>query len=170
VVRLLLQEVGTVTQDDLGRPGGVLSGEHRPLEAVSDRAGEVAAVVQVGVGEHHGMDRVGIGRQPPPVASSQLRDALEQPAVHHDPRVVGLHQELGSGHRADPAEKAEQTRPEARWVRDQATYVARAHEDRLLLPRTRRETTVPRSGMHRHGGRSVYRPIGPSGAVSAGDP
>ncbi|GAB2964162.1 hypothetical protein GCM10027075_74620 [Streptomyces heilongjiangensis] len=165
----LLQQVGTVAQDDPGRPGGVPGGEHRPLEALSDQAGKVAAMVQMGMGDHHRMDRVGIGRLPPPVAAPQLRDALEQPAVHHDPRVVGHHQELGSGHRTDPAEKAEQPRPEVRWVRDRATYVARAREDRLLLLSARRETTVPPSGMRRHGGRLVHGPIGPGGAMSAGD-
>ena len=53
--------------------------------------GQVAAVVQVGVGENHRVDLVGRQGQWLPVAKAQLLVALEQPAIHQHAFAVVAH-------------------------------------------------------------------------------
>ncbi len=65
---VLVLQLRAVAQDDRDELGAVGRAVHRSVEAVTHERGEVAAVVQVGVGEHDAGDRRGITREGIPVA------------------------------------------------------------------------------------------------------
>ena len=75
--------------------------------AISRQQGQVAAVVQVRVGQHHGIDLVGRERQGLPVAQAQLLVALEQAAIHQHAVAVVAHQVFGAGDGARAAQKSD---------------------------------------------------------------
>lgn len=49
-------EARAVTEHDFGEPGGVGARQDRSPEAVSNQSGQIAAVVQVGMGDDHGVN------------------------------------------------------------------------------------------------------------------
>lgn len=101
-------EARAVPEHDLGEPGGVGGGQDRSWEAVPDQSGQIAAVVQVGMGDDHGVDGRGVARQLRPVAAAQVRETLEEAAVEEDPGMVALDEELAAGDGPDAAEEAQQ--------------------------------------------------------------
>ena len=71
-----------------------------------NQSGKVAAVVDVGVGEHDRVNGVGRYRERRPVLEPELLAALEQSAVDHDPATSGLDERLAAGDRPGAPEKA----------------------------------------------------------------
>ncbi|GAA2592044.1 hypothetical protein GCM10009863_01250 [Streptomyces axinellae] len=82
VLGLLRLQPCAVPQDHLGEPGRVRTAHHRAPEAVPHQARQVAAVVEVRVGEQDGMHRRGVRREGPPVPAPEFGKPLEEPAVH----------------------------------------------------------------------------------------
>lgn len=78
---------------------------------MADDAGQIAAVVEMGVGHDHGVDVRGVARQRSPVAATQVSEPLEQSAVDQDARVVALDEELAPRDGAHAAEEAQERRP-----------------------------------------------------------
>jgi hypothetical protein len=111
---LLGQQPGAVPQHDLGQLRRVRGGQHPAGEALPHQRGQVAAVVQVGVGQHHRVDEPRLGRERRPVAPPQLPGALEQPAVQQHLAAAGVHQELAP---RDGARAAEERQRRVRLVR-----------------------------------------------------
>ena len=105
--RLLLLEMRRVRQDDahelVGRGGRV----DPAGEPVGLQARQVAAVVDVGVGEHHGRDAGRLDGQPLPVAVTQVTWTLEQPAVHHQLAEAAVEQVLAARDGPRRAQEAE---------------------------------------------------------------
>jgi hypothetical protein len=110
VLGVLREQPGTVPQDDLGQLGGVAGRDHRPGKALPRQRGQVSAVVEVRMGEDHGIDVAGPGAERFPVAPPEVRCPLEQPAVQQHPGPAAVNKELAAGHRARAAEKG-QRRP-----------------------------------------------------------
>jgi hypothetical protein len=83
---VFLLQVGAVAQQhvaEVTRGGGRVD---RPVEALAAQCGQVAAVVQVGVGQQHGVELLGGAaiagrRERHPVALAQRLEALEQAGV-----------------------------------------------------------------------------------------
>jgi hypothetical protein len=74
-------DVAAVGQKDAAEVARAGGGVHPSVKAFAHQHRQVAAVVQVGVGQDDGMDLAGHHRKGPPVAQAQLLVALEQPAV-----------------------------------------------------------------------------------------
>lgn len=104
---LLLLEVPAVRQEERAQVRGAGRGVHRTAESALHEGGDVARVVEVGVGEHDGVDRLGRDRQGRAVALAQLLVALEETAVHEDPLAAVLEEVPGTGHRIRRAEEAQ---------------------------------------------------------------
>lgn len=101
-------EARAVPEHDLREPGGVGGGQDRSSEAVPHQSGQIATVVQVGMGDDHGVDGRGVARQLGPVAAAQVRETLEEAAVEEDPGVIALDEESTAGDGPDAAQEAQQ--------------------------------------------------------------
>jgi hypothetical protein len=77
-------DVAAVGQQDAAQVPRAGGGMHPAVEAFAHQQWQVAAVVQVGVGQDDGVDLAGHHRQGSPVAQAQLLVALEQPAVDQE--------------------------------------------------------------------------------------
>ena len=108
---LLLLEMGGVRQHDAGQPGRVGRRVDGSAEPVGVQLGEVPAVVEVGVGQHHGRQQRRVDRKRCPVLLAQVAHPLEQSAVDHDGRGAVLQPVLAPGHGARTTEE-----PDHRWV------------------------------------------------------
>ncbi len=78
---VLFLDVRGVVEDDPGQFGRRARAEHPAAEALADEPRQVAAVIEVRVGEHHGPNRVGADGEGLPVAFAQELEALEEAAV-----------------------------------------------------------------------------------------
>ena len=139
--RLLLVEVAGVGQHDAGQLGRAGRAPHRSPEAVAHEGRQVAAVVDVGVGEH---DRVDAGRRDGealPVALPQLLQALEEAAVDEHPTGGRVEQEAGAGDGAGGPEEA-QDRVVGAVRRDAHGANVRRPARRRQRPATPRELPV----------------------------
>ena len=90
-------QVGAVKQQHLGQIAGGRAGVDRPAKARLHQAGQPAAVVQVGVAEHHRVNGVRGHAQRRPVALAQHLPALEQAAVEQDALVAQRDEVAGTG-------------------------------------------------------------------------
>src|SRR5690606_29137881 len=95
---VLFLQPGAVQQDQLGHIPGGPAGIDFALEAVQQQPGQVATVVQVGVGQHHRIDAVRVDRQASPVQLTQVLQPLEQAAIDHDAGVIVGQQVFRAGY------------------------------------------------------------------------
>ena len=79
----------------------------RAPEPLVDQQRQQAAVVEVRVGEHHGIERRRVHAQRHPVAHRLVRPALEHAAVHEHPGPSRVHEMAGAGHGPGAAEEGE---------------------------------------------------------------
>ena len=105
--RVFFLDVAAVGQQDLRQIARGRRGPHLAVKSLLGQQGQVAAVVQVRVGQQHGADVVGQHRQRVAVAQAQLLVALEQTAVDQQALAVVLDQVLGAGDGAGAAEKSD---------------------------------------------------------------
>lgn len=105
MLRLLLLQVGAVGQQDAAELVGRCGAADAAAEAAAHQQRQVAAVVDVGVGEQDRVQRCGRHRQRRPVAKPQLLEALEEPAIDQQRGSCPLHQVLRAGHRPRGAEE-----------------------------------------------------------------
>jgi hypothetical protein len=85
-------EAAGIGQQVAEQGGGGRRREGLAREAHLHEAGEVAGVVDVGVGEDHAVDRLLGERKRLPVALVELEATLEETAVHEDPEAVEIHE------------------------------------------------------------------------------
>ena len=85
-----------IGQHDLAEILRAQRAEHAAAEALRDEPRQVAAVIQVRVGQDDGLEARGGNRQILPVPQAELLQALEQPGIHHDAGAVRFHQVLGT--------------------------------------------------------------------------
>lgn len=102
--------LGAVTQHDLHEPGRELGRDHLSSKAVAHQPGQVPAMIQMRVSDDDRFDVLRVARQAAPIPSAEVRDALEQAAVHEDPGVVALDQELAPRDGSHASEEREQCR------------------------------------------------------------
>src|SRR5512139_3220208 len=93
---LLLQE-GTIDQDQLGDVYRSRGRVNRAAKAVADQPWQVAAMVEVPVGEDDGIDRICRHGKRLPIEQPQFFPALEEAAIDEDARTVMVEQMLGAG-------------------------------------------------------------------------
>jgi hypothetical protein len=105
IPRLLLVEMAGVQQQDSQEVLGSVSRYDVAAVALPRERRQVAAVVDVGVGQQDLANRARLDRQRLPVPHAQLFEALEQPAVYERRPAVDVHGELRAGHRAGGAEE-----------------------------------------------------------------
>ena len=144
VCRLLLLESAAVAQQDLDQRRALGCAPHPTTKAVAHQPREVAAVVDVGMGDHHIVDGRGIDREGAPVPEPIGLQALEETTVDQGPPPAGVDEEPAAGHRAGCAEELERRR-----------HLAAGHRpDRRVSGRSRSVPNVPitpRRGRRRSG-------------------
>jgi len=105
VARLFLMKVARVGQED---PEELQAGRRavdRAGEALLDEARQEPRVVDMGVREQHGVQLRRLDRDRLPIPEPEFLEALEQAAIHEDPRARRARDELGARHRARAAEE-----------------------------------------------------------------
>jgi hypothetical protein len=105
--RILLLQAAGFGQQQPAQLGGVGRRMDLAAEAQFDQPGQVAAVRQVGARQQHRVDRTAGHRQRRAVAQAQLLQAEEQAAVQQQPAAVALDEQLRSGRRPGPSQKAQ---------------------------------------------------------------
>ncbi len=105
---VLVLQLRAVAQDDRDELGGVGGAVDRSVEAVAHERRQVAAVVEVGVGEDDAGEGGRFGGERVPVARADLPGALEQPAVDEEAAVAGLDEGLRSRHGSDGADERQE--------------------------------------------------------------
>ncbi len=104
---VLLLQIAAVGQQDLAQIGGGLGRDHLALEAVLDQQRQIAGMIEMGMGQEHGVEARRMRPAARPVAQAQLLVALEQAAIDQKPLAVDLEKIFGAGDGADGAEKGE---------------------------------------------------------------
>jgi hypothetical protein len=74
---------------------------------VLDQERQIAAVIEVGMGQNDRVDLPGIEGKRRAIAQPQVFEALEQPAVDKDLATAGRDQVFGAGHRPGGAPERE---------------------------------------------------------------
>ncbi|MNR23952.1 hypothetical protein D3C85_1410050 [compost metagenome] len=105
IIGVFFRQVGAVWQQDSAQLRGAHGAVHAAAEAVAHQQGQIPAVVDVGMGQHHGVELGRIERQWIPVAQAQGLVSLEQATVDHDLVTAGIEQVLGAGDRIGRAEE-----------------------------------------------------------------
>ncbi|HEV2440477.1 MAG TPA: hypothetical protein VGX97_10490 [bacterium] len=111
VAGVLMLDLGAVLEHELGEITGRPRAVDRAAEAAAHEGRQVAAVVQVGVGEHHGVDARRVEREAAVDAGGLLAASLEQSAVEEEARPARLDQvhRAGDGaHRAGEGDPHDQ--------------------------------------------------------------
>ena len=98
-------DAGRVAQHDGQEIGGGGGGVDGVAVALLGQRGDVAAVVDVGVGEHHGIHRGGIEAEGLVDGFGFLAAALEQAAIEEDARGAEFQEVFGAGDGVGAAEK-----------------------------------------------------------------
>jgi hypothetical protein len=104
VLFLQVAAVGQQNGAQIARAGGAVD---RLGVAVARQQRQVAAVVQLRMGKHHGVNLVRRDGQWLPVAQAQQLVALEQPAVEQQAVAVVADEVFGAGDGAGPAQKGD---------------------------------------------------------------
>ncbi len=105
--RVLFLQEAAVGQQDPAQLVGQLGRMDAAAKAVLHEQGQVAAVIEMGVGEDHRVDAVRGDGHRRPVALPELLEALKQAAIDQDPAAAGLQQVFRAGHGPDAAEEGE---------------------------------------------------------------
>jgi hypothetical protein len=94
VARVLLLEAAGVRQEDLAEVAGRRCTERGSGEPIAYECGQESAVIDVGVGEDDGRERLRLDRERSPVAQSQLFHPLVEATVDQESFPIGLEQVL----------------------------------------------------------------------------
>ena len=134
----LLVELARVEQDERGQLDGAGGGVDRSFVPVLDQQRQQAAVVEMGMGQQHGVEIGRIEGERDAVADRFVRAALEHPAIDEDLGPLGDEQVLRAG---DGRRAAEEGDLHGRMVTAQGPCrrILRAHEHherRTVLRRT----------------------------------
>ncbi len=106
-LRELLVQMPGVEQHELGEldgPGGRVDGT---LEPRLDQQRQQAAMVEVGVGQHDGVELGRLERERDPVPDGLVGRALEHAAIDQHPGLIGREQELRAGDGGRAPEKVD---------------------------------------------------------------
>ena len=106
-LRVLLLQARGVGQHHRKQVRGARRAVHGPAKPLPGEEGQVSGVVDVRVGQHHGVDRCLIGDTLAPVPQAQLLHALEQSAVEQNAVPADGEEMHRAGHGAGGAEKLE---------------------------------------------------------------
>ena len=100
-----LLDVGGIAQHDRQKVGGGGGGMDGVAVALLGQGGDVAAVVDMGVGQDHGIHGDGIESEGAVDFVGVLAAALEESAIEQDPRAIDFQEVFGAGHRVGAAEE-----------------------------------------------------------------
>ena len=107
---VLLLQVARVGQQDPAEFRGRFGAEDRAPEAMLHEEGQIARMVEMGVGQNDGIDLAWINREACPVAKPERLETLEQAAIDEQTMIAALDQELRSGDRPGAAQKRQSQR------------------------------------------------------------
>ena len=107
VAGLFFLEVRRIGQHDRAQVARARRAEDPAAKSLRDEPREVAAVIEVGMRQHHGVDARGVDRKRRPVPLPQLLEPLKQPAVHEHAMAAEIDQMLRAGDRTRRAQKRE---------------------------------------------------------------
>lgn len=84
VFGILLLQIAAVFKDQLGHIARGLGCEDAAAKAVAHQLRQIAGMVEMGMGQHDGVDAGGLDRQGLPIQLAQVLEALEQATVDQD--------------------------------------------------------------------------------------
>ncbi len=91
-----LLDAAGIRQQDFAKIARQAGAQDRSPEPVIDEHGQVAAVIEMRVGEDDSVEARGIKRRTVPVAQTKLLVTLEQAAIDEEPGMACLDQEPGA--------------------------------------------------------------------------
>jgi hypothetical protein len=100
---ILLLDAGCVDEHDLGEVAGCRGAKDRAPESIADEARDIAAVVNVGVGEEDSINGPGVEGRRRPVTEPELLQALEESAIDQEGCPCQGEEMPGAGDRAGAA-------------------------------------------------------------------
>ena len=107
IARLFFLDMAAVRQDQPAKLCRGVGTQNAPPEPAPDQRGQIAGMIQMGVGQQHGVYRGRAHRERLAVAGAQLFEPLEQAAIHKNAPARGLDQIARSRHRTRSAQKAQ---------------------------------------------------------------
>src|SRR3970282_2034915 len=105
---ILLEKVPAVGQQDLAQFGRGFGTQHAPGETVFYQQRQIPGMIQVRMRQHNRIDARRIDWEWLPIAQPKLLETLEQAAVDQDAGFAVRQQILGTGNRADAAQKRDE--------------------------------------------------------------
>ena len=105
--RIFFLQMGAVEQQQLGQVAGGRGAVNRAFETLFDQRGQPAAVVQMGMAQHHSVDLRSRHRERGPVSFAQGLESLEHAAVQQDALAADGHQMARTGDGVGRAEEAD---------------------------------------------------------------
>ena len=145
VLRLFFVEVPTVGKDHGCQLVCARGAPDRTAETHPDEPRQEATMVDVSVGEQHGVDRGRVDRELVPVREAEFFATLEESAVDQDPTAGRVEQGLAPRHGPGPADEGQHWRLNARHehLRCQASAAAGATSIMVTTNRPRPPPKVP---------------------------
>jgi dipeptidyl-peptidase-4 len=102
---ILFLDARRIWQHELAQVGSARRAEDSTAEPLRHEAWQVANVIEVGVSQYYGFDRIRWNRKLVPVSKPQLLQTLKKAAIDEQTVTLVLEQVLRAGHRSGRAEK-----------------------------------------------------------------
>ena len=100
VFRLLFLQMPAIGQQDAAEISGCMTCINWRAQAVANQQWKIAAVIEMGVGENGGVNRIRAHRKWCPVSEPQYFVTLKQSAVDEEPALVVVENIAGAGNGA----------------------------------------------------------------------
>ena len=107
VASVFFLDVRGVGEHQRAEVAGACRAEHAALESLGDQAGQVAAVVEMRVGQDDGVDVVRVDGERLPVAEAEFLESLEEPAVDEHAVTAEIEQVFRPGDRPGSSKKCQ---------------------------------------------------------------
>jgi hypothetical protein len=142
----------SVGQDDAGELSRRGRAEDAPAKALTDESRQVARVIEMGVRQHDGVDRVGTHGKGLPISLPQLLQSLEQAAIDENSLASVLEKVFGSRDGARGTEKRQRHEGEVYTGLMSSLLTALSGEPSVLAV----ELRPPRAELDANAGRDAW--------------
>ena len=105
VAGFLLLQVRRVRQHDGAQVARARRAEDASSKSLRHETRQVAAVIEMGMRQHHGVEARRVNGKGRPVALPQFLEPLKQAAIHEDAAAAQIDQMLRAGDRAGRSQK-----------------------------------------------------------------
>jgi hypothetical protein len=129
-IRFLLLKPRAVAQHDFAERSRPWRAVHGATKAIAHEQWQIAAVIDMCVGQYHGFDRIRRDGERHPVSHPKILDALKKPAVDENPHAGFFQQILRAGHGFARTEKGQLHRSSA----DRCMFTSSIASDVAVMP------------------------------------